>query len=94
MSKITPDTIRHVASLARLNLTAAEVKKLQADLDEILKSFDILNSLPAECEPSFQPIQLEAGLREDKEEATLSQESALSNTKHKEKGFFKGPKAV
>ncbi len=94
MPKITPETIRHVASLARLTLTAAEVKKLQSDLDEILKSFDVLNSLPAECEPSFQPVHIEAGLREDKEEKTLSQESALSNTKHKEKGFFKGPKAV
>ncbi|MDI6721647.1 MAG: Asp-tRNA(Asn)/Glu-tRNA(Gln) amidotransferase subunit GatC [Candidatus Aenigmarchaeota archaeon] len=92
--KITPETIKHVASLTRLSLTAAETKKYQNDLEEILKSFDIINSLPTESEPSFQPVHIDARLREDKREESLSRDKALANTKHKEKGFFKGPKAV
>lgn len=89
---IDNETIKHVASLARLNLTAAEIKKYQRDLEDILKSFEVLNSLPAECEPSFQPIKMSAMMREDEKEPPLKE--PLSNTKHKEKGFFKGPKAV
>ncbi len=92
--KITPDTIKHVASLARLRITAAESKKLQADLEEILKAFEILNSMPSESEPSFQPVPMEASLREDEKEECISRDAALSNTKHKEKGFFKGPRVV
>lgn len=94
MPRITPETIKHIASLARLNLTAGESKRFQADMEEILKAFDVLNSLPTESEPSFQPMKLEAVLREDEKEPPLTQEQALSNTKHKEKGFFRGPKAV
>lgn len=90
--KIDSDTIKHVSSLAKLNLTAAESRKMQADIGEILKAFDVLNALPTESEPSFQPVKMEAALREDEKEPPLVE--PLANTKHKEKGFFKGPKAV
>ena len=92
MSKITPDAIRHVASVARLNLSASEVKKFQTDLEEILKSFDVINSIPTECEPSFQPLEVELKFMEDIEEKCL--DNPLANTKHSEKGFFRGPKVV
>ncbi|MFA4820401.1 MAG: Asp-tRNA(Asn)/Glu-tRNA(Gln) amidotransferase subunit GatC [Candidatus Aenigmatarchaeota archaeon] len=36
---------------------------------------------------------MENVLREDAPEKCLSNEEALKNTKHKEKGFFKGPRA-
>ena len=36
--KITEDEVRYVADLANLKLTEDEVRKFQADLDEILVS--------------------------------------------------------
>lgn len=93
MKKITEETVRHVAELARLRLTASEVKKFQKELTEILAAFKTLDEAP-HAEPSFQPIPMENIYREDVQERCLTNQQALANTKHKEKGFFKGPKAA
>lgn len=93
MKKITEDTVKHVAAIARLELSAKEVKKFQKDLTEILAAFKTLDEAPT-AEPSFQPIPMENIMREDVAEKCLSNEIALKNTRHKEKGFFKGPKAT
>ena len=91
--KITEETVERVAKLARLELNSKEKKKFQKDLNDILSAFKTLDEAPS-SEPSFQPIPMENVYREDVVEKGLSNEVALSNTKHKEKGFFKGPKAV
>ena len=92
MTKVKEETVKHVAELARLKLTASQLKKMQKDLDDILTAFKTLDEAPS-AEPSFQPIPMENVLREDAPENCLSNEEALRNTKHKEKGFFKGPRA-
>ena len=93
MKKITEETVRHVAKIARLELTKREVDKFQKDMNEILAAFKILDEAP-NADPSFQPVEIKNVFREDKIETCLPNEVALKNTKHKEKGFFKGPKAV
>lgn len=93
MKKITEETVAHVAKIARLNLTARETTKFQKDMNEILAAFKVLDEAP-NAEPSFQPVEIKNVFREDKIEPSLPQEVALKNTKHKEKGFFKGPRAV
>ena len=90
--KIDEKTVRHVANLARLNLSDAEVKTFQKDMSNVLESFNVLAGV--EAEPSFQPMHMGNVFREDVVEKSLSQGEALLNTKHKEKGFFKGPKAI
>ena len=92
--KVTPDIVRKVAKIARLDLTEAEVKKFSRDMNEILAAFKELDKAKANVEPSFQPLKIKDIMREDKPEDVLSQSEALANTKHKEKGFFKGPRAV
>ena len=91
--KITEETVKHLAHLARLDLTAGEAKKFQKDLNDILAAFKTLDEAPT-AEPSFQPIPMENVMREDIAEKCLPNEIALKNTKHKEKGFFRGPKAI
>lgn len=91
--KITEETVEHVAKLARLKLTASETKKFQKDLTEILAAFKTLDEAP-NAEPSFQPMPMENVMREDIAENCLTNQEALRNTKHKERGFFKGPKAT
>ncbi len=97
--KITDKTIEKVASLARLNLTSEEEKKMKKDLSDVLeafdnldKAFDVAHQKESEVEPAFQPIDMKDVVRADAQEECYSQAKALSNTKHKEKGFFKGPK--
>lgn len=92
---ITPAVIDHVSSVARLSLTEDEKKKFLRDLNEILAAFRVLDSVDTKnIPPSFQPLPLGDVLREDSAEKCISQERALFNTEHKEKGFFKGPKVV
>ena len=80
--------------MARLSLNQRELGILEKDLGEILQSFKILEEVPAEVKPSFQPFELKNVTRKDEEEPSLTQEQALQNAKHKEKGYFKGPPVV
>ncbi len=93
MKKITEDTVKHAAKIARIELSKKEVSRFQKDMNDILAAFRVLDEAP-NAEPSFQPVHIENVFREDKIEQCLPQEIALRNTKHKEKGFFKGPRAV
>jgi len=92
--KISIEIVKHVAELARLNLTDKEIKKFQKELNEILLAFKDLDDARANCKPSFQPIEMKNVVREDEVEESWNQEKALSQTKHKQDGFFKGPRAI
>ncbi len=91
---ITLETVKHVARLARLEFTNKELKKFQKELNEVLAVFKNIDRVRADCEPSFQPFEIKDVFQEDKEGWCLAQEKALANAKHKERNFFKGPRAV
>ena len=94
-AKIDQELLQKVAKNARLSLSEEEKKKFLPQLQEILKAFSVLDDLEVSKEkPSFQPIELKNVWREDKIEKCLSQEEALSNTKHRKDGYFKGPKVI
>ena len=87
--------VEKVAGIARIHLTDSEKKKFERDMKSILEAFGSLDRAKTDgVEPAFQPIPVKDVLREDVIEPCLTQEEALSNTKHKENGFFKGPKVV
>lgn len=93
--KLDKELLQHIATLARLNLTEAEIKEFLPQLKEILDYFSQIEKAKTEnVKPSFQPIEIKNVMREDKVGVCLSPKVALSNTKHKDKGFFIGPKAI
>lgn len=93
--KVDKVLIKHVAGLARLELTEEEVKKFEPQLKEILEIFSELDYVNTDdVKPSFQPVKLKNALREDKEGKCLTEEEALSLSKHNKDGYFKGPRAV
>ena len=92
--KVTPDIVRKVAAAARLELTEPEVKKFSKDLNDILLAFKDLDKAKTNAKPAFQPLEIKDVTRDDVAEKCLTQEESLANTKHKENGFFKGPRAV
>ena len=92
---VTRQTVEHVARIARLELTEQEIKQFEKDLNNILSAFKDLDKAPVKnIEPSFHPLSITDVTREDIEEKCFTPEEALGNTEHKERGFFKGPKAV
>ncbi|MEM7815042.1 MAG: Asp-tRNA(Asn)/Glu-tRNA(Gln) amidotransferase subunit GatC [Candidatus Aenigmatarchaeota archaeon] len=93
--KISLETVKRVAEIARLDLSEAELKRAQADLNEILSAFKIIDEVDTKgVEPSFHPQPVENVVREDKIESPLGQEKSLAQTKHKHEGYFKGPRVV
>lgn len=93
--KIDKELIKHIASLARLKLTDAEIKKFLPELKEIFDSFSKLDKVNTDnTKPSFQPVELKNMMREDKIGPSLKQEKALENSKENKDGYFKGPMAV
>lgn len=90
--KLDTDEVKHVANLANLHLTQGEVTKFQEQLSYVLGYFKILNRLDTtnNIKPTFQATALENIFRGDEiGKEGLSQKEALSNTKSKERGFFK-----
>ncbi|MEW6063126.1 MAG: Asp-tRNA(Asn)/Glu-tRNA(Gln) amidotransferase subunit GatC [Nanoarchaeota archaeon] len=93
--KIDKELLLNIAKNARLNLTEDEINKFMPQLKEILEAFSKLDkAVTKNVKPSFQPIEMKNIYREDRVEPSLKQEEALSNTEHKAKGYFKGPKTI
>ena len=94
-AKISAETVARVARIARLYLSDAETKKFCKDLSDVLLAFKDLNKAQTKnVKPSFQPLLVKNVFREDVIEKSISNEEALQNTMHREKKFFKGPRAV
>jgi len=96
--KITEQEVRYVADLANLRLSDEEVRRLRADLDEILGHMDKLNELDtSDVEPMAQVLyeaEETATLREDRERATLSNQAAVANAPLSGSGHFKVPLVI
>ena len=87
-SAVDPEEVRHVASLARVDLEEDEVDRFTEQFADILASFERLDEVPeTEAEPDLTNV-----MRPDDERECLSQDEALQNAPESEAGYFKGPK--
>jgi aspartyl-tRNA(Asn)/glutamyl-tRNA(Gln) amidotransferase subunit C len=84
---VDPEAVRHVASLARIDLRDEEVDAFAEQFADILSHFETLDEVPAvESEPELVNV-----MRDDEVRHGLSQAEALSNAPETEDGYFKGP---
>jgi aspartyl-tRNA(Asn)/glutamyl-tRNA(Gln) amidotransferase subunit C len=86
-TEATPDDVRHVAELARVDLDEDEVDEFAAQFADILDYFDALDEVPT----VEHEVDLVNVMRPDEVREGLSQEEALSNADETEDGHFKGP---
>ena len=90
MSHVTPDLVRHLANLARIELDESEVVRFTEQLGVILDSVAKISSAIDENTPSTShPIPLTNVFREDVIEPSLSQEQALSGAPDQGQGRFR-----
>lgn len=95
MMKISMNQVKHVALLARLQLTDEEIYQYTGQLNSILEHAAALQKLNTEnVLPTAHAVQLENVLRDDTVKSSLPQEKALSNAPKADKGFFRVPKIV
>jgi len=79
MSDMTPETVRHLADLARIALSDEEVEKLAGELSAIVDSVEAVHRVAGEdVPPTSHPIPLGNVFREDVVGQTLSTEQALA----------------
>lgn len=91
--KIDEQLVKRVAENARLKLSEHELEKFTKQLEDILKAFKEIDKVDTDnVKPSFHPQEIKNVFREDK--AKEWKWEPLSNTEHKEKKYFKGPRIV
>jgi len=85
---VDPEEVRHVADLARVDLSDAEVELFAGQFGDILAYFETLDEVPeTEREPELTNV-----MRADEVRESLSREAALENAPEAEDGHFKGPR--
>ena len=80
MATLSRADVQHVANLARLGLSDAELTRLEGELNHILDQYAVLATLPTDAiPPTAQVIELQNILRPDVVTPSLSQADALAN---------------
>jgi len=93
--KIDETQVRHVAKLARLDLTDDEVARFSTQLSDILGYVEKLNELDTDsAEPLAHCLPMHNVFREDVVTESLDTKLALKNAPQHFETFFKVPKIL
>lgn len=93
--RISPDEVRHVAKLARLQLSEDEITTLAADMAEILTYVEKLGNLDtAGVEPTSCVVASETALRDDVVTNAPSPEDAVANAPKHDDAYFVVPNII
>ncbi|MFP8953937.1 Asp-tRNA(Asn)/Glu-tRNA(Gln) amidotransferase subunit GatC [Natrialbaceae archaeon A-arb3/5] len=84
---VSPEEVRHVAELARVDLADDEVDQFTRQFADILEYFETLDEVP-EVDREADLVNV---MRPDEERDSLDSEDALRNASETEDGYFKGP---
>jgi aspartyl-tRNA(Asn)/glutamyl-tRNA(Gln) amidotransferase subunit C len=91
---ISSDEVRHVARLARLELTDEEVERFAEQLGAILEAVGKVDELDlAGVEPTSHPLDLANVWAEDEPRPSLPLEEALANAPDADGSYFRVPPA-
>ena len=87
---LTLEDVAHVARLARLRLSPAELEKMRDQLSNILDHFQMLQQIDVSTvPPTAQVTNLVNVLREDEIRPSLPHEQALANAPEQQDGMFR-----
>jgi len=90
VSEITPELVRHLAGLARIDIHEDEVARFTEQLSLIVDSVaKISNAIDADTPATSHPIPLANVFREDVVQPSLTQEEALSGAPDSGQGRFR-----
>lgn len=93
--KIDKAQVKHIAKLARLDLTEAEEEKFSEQLSSIVDYIEKLNELETDSvQPLAHCLPVHNVFREDIAKESLSVEGALSNAPERKDEYFKVPKIL
>lgn len=90
MSEITPETVRHLAGLARIALSDDEIARFAGELDRIAGAVSRVREVAtADTPATSHPVPLRGGLRADEPGDTLSAAAATAAAPDAAEGRFR-----
>ena len=90
---LSRDQVLHVARLARLELTEAEIERFGTELSKVLDHIETIGELGdmEDVEPTSHVVAVENALRADEPQPSLPQEVALAAAPDVAQGGFRVP---
>ncbi|OAQ21713.1 Asp-tRNA(Asn)/Glu-tRNA(Gln) amidotransferase subunit GatC [Thermosulfurimonas dismutans] len=92
---ISREEVQHVAHLARLEFSEAELERFTQELSKILDYMEKLSELDTSgVEPTYHALNLANRFREDEVRPSFPPEEILSNAPQKEGTSFVVPRVI
>jgi aspartyl-tRNA(Asn)/glutamyl-tRNA(Gln) amidotransferase subunit C len=93
--RISAESVRHVAKLACISLSAEEVTRMQRELDSILGYMAELDSVDvSNVPPAFEALDIHVPLRADEVAPSLDRQELLAGAPAQDQGGFAVPKVL
>jgi aspartyl-tRNA(Asn)/glutamyl-tRNA(Gln) amidotransferase subunit C len=88
--KISREEVLHIARLARVALTEAEITRMSEQLSNLLEHFEVLQKVDTtDVPPTAQSVTLQSVMREDEVAPSLPPEDILANAPRREGDCFR-----
>lgn len=94
MTKVTVETVDHVAKLAHLQLTNEERETFARQLQDILAYAESIQALDTSTVPPMSHAGTGERLREDTPQDSLAREPILAEAPDACEGFFRVPRVI
>jgi len=95
MPEVSREVVKHVATLARLELSDEEVDRLQNEMGRILEHADKLQEVDTDdIQGTSHVIPMTNVYREDEVGQSLTPEEVVANAPESAEDFFKVPRIV
>ncbi|MYL43145.1 Asp-tRNA(Asn)/Glu-tRNA(Gln) amidotransferase subunit GatC [Virgibacillus salexigens] len=92
MADISKDQVKHVAHLARLDITEQEAEMFTDQLSSIITYAEQLNELDTtDVEPTTHVLDIKNVLRKDEPKKWITQEEAMKNAPDQKDGQYRVP---
>ena len=92
---VSPDQVRHIAKLARIAMSDAELEKLVPELNAIIGWVEQLSEVDTEgVEPLATVVEQKLRLRADVVDDGGCRDAVLANAPDAQHGFFAVPKVI
>jgi aspartyl-tRNA(Asn)/glutamyl-tRNA(Gln) amidotransferase subunit C len=88
--KLSREEVLHIARLAKVALTEAEITRMSEQLSNLLEHFEVLQKVNTEgIPPTAQSVALQSVMRDDVVAPSLSQDDVLANAPRREDDCFR-----
>lgn len=88
--KLSREQVWHIARLARLGLSEAELDIFREQLSHILENFEVLQQVDtSNVPPTAQAISFQNVMKSDRTADSLPEEQILANAPRKEDNLFR-----